>query len=268
MPKNGIYDSLDKLIYDYSNEQHDIDEDIQKQILKNSGQEGLDQMLAQLKTYNISQHVVEANKRNKVILTRNAHTLLDELFNYANTYNGLLYFHTRGDGDCFLNSLFIFILMTQKEIENKTLCTAANIQSECLLMYEHFGYFKDAMIYLAKIHVQNLSYTQEVSDSIIKNLLDPKIPDIGPFINIFNSFFNCNILNVIIDKVTFQLISWAESSTMTQTDDTDHVIIINQNNIHFCVVMPKDTGDPITYHKLRKKIYEMMREKCISLIPI
>jgi hypothetical protein len=163
--------------------------------------------------------------------------------------------------------------MTQKKIETDTLCVSAgmtlrDMSSRSLLNYDDFQLFQRAMIYLATNYITSLDHEQSVMESLIRQLSDPNLPTIDPFIVVFNSFFNCNILNVILDINTFELIEWSETVTISQTDDTDHVIIINLNRIHFCIIMPKNTGDPITYHQLRKQIYELMKIKCNSLIPL
>ena len=185
----------------------------------------------------------------------NLNELMGELYFTEEGYPiNLYYIDARGDGNCFLNCLFIFTMM----IPGKTdimfeLYTITGIRES---NPANFNDFKSSILFLANTFLD--SKISEYGDAgiveILKNdLIDPNIPSVETFGKIYCDNYNVNILVVQVNDRTYKYISHTILRPEVPNEATDYVILIQMGNIHFRMLIPRDSD-----LALRRYLYEKM----------
>ena len=166
----------------------------------------------------------------------------------------LMYIDSRGDGNCFLNSLFIYSLMSNKADKIRDLSSISGVRESSRI---NFANFRESMLFLGDSFLDNSGLDSETITQLKAALRDPNIPDTQSFGQVYVDNFNTRIIVVQVDKdygfknITGQFDPGAgigsgtgvganasASARVDIRDKIDHLVIIQKENIHFGLLIP------------------------------
>lgn len=149
----------------------------------------------------------------------------------------LFYIDAIGDGNCFLNSLYIYTFMSGKTDTINILYSMTGIRESNLV---NFNDFKQSMLFLSDTLLDSKidDYGREIVELQKIQIRDPNIPDTLIFGQIYANNFNTRIMIVQLDsRYKFINIS-ARFEPEIVNDKTDYLVIIQKENIHFGLLVP------------------------------
>jgi hypothetical protein len=194
-----------------------------------------------LNTYNLTQiKKYDISKFNTII--SNVNNLFNELFELINSCrnSNLCYIIARGDGNCFLNSLYIYTITTGKSDLGD------------------FNDFKNIIELMGDEYLDSQNYDKETLKMLKSEMRDPNVPDVNALGHGYANYFNVNIM-VIQTNTTFQS---PRISTVIKPNNpninTDHIIIIQNQNCHFNLLIPLSNDNEIAFH-MRKTLFKILK---------
>lgn len=164
----------------------------------------------------------------------------------------LFYIDARGDGNCFLNSLYIYTFMTGKTDIINTLYSMSGIRESNLV---NFDDFKQSMLFLSDSILDSKidELGEEFVDEQKREIRHPDIPSTQTFGQLYTDNFNTRIMVIQIDsRYKFVNIS-ARFEPETPNDETDNLVIIQKENIHFGLLVPSKND-----FRLRKLLFDYL----------
>lgn len=195
--------------------------------------------------YNCNIESLRKNGREDLINKKknNINDFFGILFDIFNSDFGIpLYLiDSRGDGKCFLNSLFIFTILSGKANKVNELYSYTGIRESNLV---NFNDFKSGIYFLGDslLDSKRSDYGDEFYKLYKEELHDENLPSVQILGQVYSNFFTCKILVLQIDSdYKFTGISAEISPEENDGRTTDHVVIIQQQNIHFNLLIPLTT---------------------------
>lgn len=199
--------------------------------------------------------IISDNTRRQFIntLTFNLNNLFGYSFNLMQD-NGseLLYIDAKGDGNCFLNSLFIYTLMTQKNMIVYDLYKLTGVSN---LHYANFDDFKYSILFLSDtiIDRMEMDWGNEFAKLIKLELRNSDIPNTQILGQVYADNFNTRIMVIQVDdQYRFNYISANISPEVTNAS-TDSLILIQKGNVHFGLLIPSKND-----FRLRKELFDYL----------
>ena len=261
-PPNGykIYDSIDEIIqYNYTRD--DLNNTLSNYLLTNCTNSiniKINNVINRYSTtYNVTNNQnIDIDVINNIIVNKFTNIELETTYQYIlqtnltglfgrifnNQQLNILYIDARGDGNCFLNSLYIFSIMTNKQELIKTLCTNAYRSCDDV----NFNDFKESMLFLSSNLIQtNRDIGHDQINRIIKELNDPNIPSVEPFGITYANHFNTEISVLQIDQHYKFINMTANFKPNNYNRYTDHIILIQKGDIHFGLIIPREDNKKI-----------------------
>lgn len=161
----------------------------------------------------------------------------------------LFYIDARGDGNCFLNSLFIFTILSRNAEKVNYLYSITGIRESNPV---NFVNFRTGLYLLANILLDSKKseFGDEIYEDLKKELDDQNIPSVHFLGQVYCDNFNVRILVIQTDDNFDVGIISAELSPESSNEQTDSVVIIQKGNVHFGLLTPI-TND----FNLRKLLY-------------
>ena len=198
------------------------------------------------------------------IVRQNLDSLFANIFSFSNENGEIIPSHTllidaRGDGNCFLNSLFIGLILSRKSDMIYDLYSITGVRESELVNFDHF---KSSMYFLSKTYLEaNLSnFPQDLLDEQIAAFQDPNRPDVHLYGKTYTDQFNSRILIIKVnDRFLFE--SVMELIPETINGETDYVIIIQIGEAHYDILIPLNSD-----LDLRRIIYVNMFDNATSII--
>jgi len=164
----------------------------------------------------------------------------------------LFYIDARGDGNCFLNSLYIYTFMTGKNDRINYLYTMSGIRESNPV---NFDDFKQSMLFLSDT-ILDSKIDEWGEDTVEQQKLetrDPNTPSTQTFGQLYANNFNTRIMVIQIDsRYKFVNIS-ARFKPETPNVETDNLVIIQKENIHFGLLVPSKND-----FELRKQLFDYL----------
>ena len=175
------------------------------------------------------------------LLQQNLNNLFGDSFEIINNrHSELLYIDVKGNGNCFLNCLYIYSIMTGKaHLINELYSIALGNQ----YIDFNFDNFKQSMLNLSDSYLD--SKINDIGEEEVlrsKNeLREENTPTIIPFIMVYVNNFNTGItiLNVIRN---YQFNNIQYFTPDFYTNNTDNMIIIQTGNSHFRLLIPLENS--------------------------
>jgi hypothetical protein len=176
----------------------------------------------------------------------NINHLYGDIFNIFNNGLGIpLYLiDSRGDGNCFLNSLYIFTILSKKTDKVNDLYSTTMIK---LSNPVNFNDFKLGLYFLA----DNLldSRISILGEDLINQykleLRNENVPDVDNLATVYSNFFKCKILILQInDNYEIRNCRSIEpeedvlSKSKEPKEPYDCVVIFQKNDVHFNLLIP------------------------------
>ena len=184
----------------------------------------------------------------------NINKLFGDLFQLIQEVGSeLFYIDARGDGNCFLNSLFISTILSGKADKINYLYSITGIRESNLVSFTDF---KIGLYILANslLDSKRSEYGDELYDEIKKELKNQDIPSVQLLGQVYSDNFNVRILVIQVnDNFGFSRIS-AELNPTEINEETDNIVIIQKGNVHFGLLTPI-TND----FYLRKFLYDTIK---------
>ena len=188
------------------------------------------------------------------LVKSNINTLFEELFQLIQDMgSALFYIDARGDGNCFLNSLFISTILSEQADKVNKLYTITGINESNPV---NFIDFRTGLQILANsiIDSKRADYGDEQCEEYKKELNNPDIPSVQFLGQAFSDNFNARILVI---QVNDNFGSSRISAELNPTDinvETDNIVIIQKGNAHFGLLTPI-----IKDFDLRKFLYDNIK---------
>ena len=204
--------------------------------------------------YDMSSSDVE---RQRFISTikNNLNLLFGASFDIINSLESeLFYIDARGDGNCFLNSLYIYSIITGKTEQVYQLYSLTGIRESNPI---NFSDFKSSMLFLSDTLLD--SRIGEIGEELVSQFkLDSRnsdIPYTETFGIIYSNNFNTRIMTIQINS-RFQFVSKTSDIVPDNysPEHSDHMIIIQKENIHFGLLIPAENNI-----ELRKNLFDFFQ---------
>ena len=185
-------------------------------------------------------------------IKNNLNLLFGASFDIINSLGSeLFYIDARGDGNCFLNSLYIYTIMTRKMEQVHQLYSLTGIRESNTI---NFSDFKSSMLFLSDTLLD--SRISEIGEELVSQFkIDSRnlnIPYTETFGIIYSNNFNTRIMTIQINS-RFQFV--AKTSDIIpdsySPEHSDHMIIIQKENIHFGLLIPAENNI-----ELRKNLFD------------
>jgi hypothetical protein len=192
--------------------------------------------------YNLNFNTLDPSIRQQRIqyieqVTQNLNKLFNDAFSIIQLYGcRLLYIDARGDGNCFLNSLYIYTLSTNKNDKINELYSLTGILESNLI---NFNDFKKSLEFLGEtlLDSQINSFGYDIVQIMKQELRDPNIPSVQVFAQLYCDHFNVTITVIQVNK-DFQFLQKTTINPSNPNEQTDTAIIIQKGNAHFGLLIP------------------------------
>ncbi len=165
------------------------------------------------------------------IVRTNSEPLYSSLFL---KYSNLLLINSRGDGNCFNNSLFIFGVMA-KSLDSKFLELFATAELDDFNI--NINNFIQSQLILGDKYIDSKNMSPSRANTEKQEMRDPNTPEIYPFMHNFSNMFNCNILIISVDADSYQIQSKTYENPVNANNQSEHVVIIQKGRSHFQVLV-------------------------------
>lgn len=185
-------------------------------------------------------------------IKNNLNLLFGASFDIINSLGSeLFYIDARGDGNCFLNSLYIYTIMTRKMEQVHQLYSLTGIRESNTI---NFSDFKSSILFLSDTLLD--SRIAEIGEELVSQFKSDSrnsdIPYTETFSIIYSNNFNTRIMTIQINS-RFQFV--AKTSDIIPDDyspeHSDHMIIIQKENIHFGLLIPAENNNEV-----RKNLFD------------
>lgn len=171
-------------------------------------------------------------------IKNNLNLLFGESFDMVNSVESeLFYIDARGDGNCFLNSLYIYTIMTRKTEQINELYSLTGVRESNLI---NFNDFKYSMLLLSDTVLDSriVELGEEYVSLLKEETRNPNTPYTETFGIVYSNNFNTRILTIQIDsKYKFKAKS-ADIIPDNYSNQSDHMIIIQKGDVHFGLLIP------------------------------
>jgi len=149
----------------------------------------------------------------------------------------LFYIDVIGNGNCFLNSLYIYTIMTGKADLINALYSITGIRESNLVNFEDF---KQSILFLSDSLLD--SKKSEIGEDFVEqmkiNIRNIDIPDTQIFGIIYANNFNTRIIVIQVNSRYKFIGKSADIIPDHHNEQTDYMIIIQKENIHFGLLIP------------------------------
>lgn len=186
------------------------------------------------------------------LIRNNLNLLFGASFDIINSLESeLFYIDARGDGNCFLNSLYIYTLMTGKTEQVNKLYSMTGIRESNPI---NFSDFKSSILFLSDTLLD--SRVGEIGEELVSQFKEdsrnPDIPYTETFGLVYSNNFDTRIMTIQTDS-RFKFV--AKTSDIIpdnySPEHSDHMIIIQKENIHFGLLIPAKNDI-----ELRKNLFD------------
>lgn len=175
-------------------------------------------------------------------IRHNLNLLFGEIFNIMNDMGSeLFYIDAIGDGNCFLNCLYIYTIMTSKAALIYDLYSITGIKESNLVNYDDF---KRSILFLSDSLLDSkiTDLGEEIVEQMKIETRNPDIPAIQTFGEIYANQFNTRIIVIQIDSRYKFIMKSADISPSHPNVETDIMILIQKENIHFGLLIPANNN--------------------------
>ncbi len=130
-------------------------------------------------------------------------------------FNNLLMVNSRGNGNCFINSLYISTFTNNIKLD--------------------FNNFYETLMNLGREYYLSIKDTTDlfVYNILIEQFNDPSTPDVRVLSNIYSNLFGCKILIIKDNNKNFKITYAHIFEPIIQNEKTEHIVIIQNGNSHF-----------------------------------
>lgn len=206
--------------------------------------------------YNYNEEQLSSYGRKEFIdeVKSNINKLFGDLFKiFQENGSELFYIDARGDGNCFLNSLFISTILSGKADKVNYLYSITGIKESNLV---NFNDFRTGLYTLANIILDSkrAEYGDELCEEMKKELNNPNIPSVQLLGQVYSDNFNARILVIQVDDNFGSSRISAELIPTDINEQTDNIVVVQKGNVHFGLLTPI-TSD----FYLRKFLYDNIR---------
>jgi len=186
------------------------------------------------------------------LIRNNLNLLFGASFDIINSLESeLFYIDARGDGNCFLNSLYIYTLMTGKTEQVNKLYSLTGIRESNPI---NFSDFKSSILFLSDTLLD--SRVGEIGEELVSQFKEdsrnPDIPYTETFGLVYSNNFDTRIMTIQTDS-RYKFV--AKTSDIIpdnySPEHSDHMIIIQKENIHFELLIPAKNDI-----ELRKNLFD------------